>query len=53
MARNAAYTGEMKYTQKNLVPQHEGTDSEDLVHGVWSDNSIKMDIKETVFEDVD
>jgi len=46
---HAAYMGEMKYRQQILVPKWDGTDLEDLLDAVWSDNSIKMDIKETVF----
>jgi len=45
--------GEMKYRQKILVPKWDGTDLEDLLDAVRSDNSIKMDIKEQYFEDVD
>ena len=44
--------GKMKYRQKILVPKRDRMDLEDLLDGVWSDNSIKMDIKETVYEDV-
>jgi hypothetical protein len=44
LAGHAAYTSEMKYRQKISVPKRDGTDLEDLLVGVRSDNSIKMDI---------
>ena len=45
--------GEMKYRQKILVvPKRDGTDLEDLLDAVQSDNNIKMAIKETGFEGV-